>query len=127
MDWTFVCSCTAFPTLILTRIYFFLSIILVKSEKILASPCISVHLPHGLFFLPIQCKYKPWQNAVLGTGTLPYSYTALLMQSVTQRLALGDWQRQPLEYANYMGSGANYLLFSLTSVTYCLLGTYWVY
>lgn len=41
-------------------VYLFLSIILVKSEKFMA-----VHLPRGSFFLPIQHKYKLWQNAVI--------------------------------------------------------------
>lgn len=100
---------------------------MVKSEKFLASPYISVHLPCGLFFLPVQCKYKPGQNAALGTGKLHYTYTAFLMQSVPLGLAFGDCQRLPLEYANHMGSGANCLLFSLTSMTYCLLGKDWVY
>ena len=59
-------------------VYLFLSILLVKSEKFLTTPCITIHLHLGSFFLSIWYKYKPWQNAVLGMDKLPY--TALLMQ-----------------------------------------------
>jgi len=88
----------------------FLSIILIKSEKFLAPPCITVHLPHRSFFLLVQCKSKRWQNAVLGMDKLPYTYTALLMQLVTQ-VTQGLAQTDAVNVQNQMSIGTDYLLF----------------
>lgn len=80
------------------------------SEIFLPTPHISVHLPHRCFFLPMQYKYKSWQNAVLGMDKIPHTYSTLLLQwvtCVTQELA----QRHTMNMQNHMGTGASYLLF----------------
>lgn len=73
-------------------VYLFLSIILVKSEKFLVTLCITVCLPHASFFLPVQCKHKCWQNAVLVMDLSLAPHCSCSRWLVWLR----DWHRQML-------------------------------